>query len=90
MICAFISEHRASFGVAPICRVLTEHGCAIAPRTYYAHLRRAPSKRSLWDTALTEILAGYYVPDKDGRRKPMLGTGSHWRVLAPGSPAPML
>ena len=70
MICAFTSEHRASFGIAPIWGVLTEHGCAIAPRTYYAHLRRAPSKRSLWDTTLTEVLAGYYEPDQDGRRKP--------------------
>ena len=83
MICAFISEHRASFGVAPICRVLTEHGCAIAPRTYYAHLRRAPSKRSLWDTAVTEILAGYYEPDQDGRRKPesLYGASKMWAHL---------
>ena len=36
MICAFIAEHRARFGVAPICRVLTEHGVQIAPRTFYA------------------------------------------------------
>ena len=24
------------FGVEPICRVLSEHGCPIAPSTYYA------------------------------------------------------
>ena len=30
----FIDEHRSRFGVEPICRVLTEHGCKIAPRTY--------------------------------------------------------
>jgi putative transposase len=33
-------------------------------------LGRAPSKRSLSDTAVTEILAGYYEPDERGRRKP--------------------
>ncbi len=70
MICRFVAEHRARFGVAPICRALTEHGCKIAPRTYYAWARRAPSKRALWDTTVTELLAGYYEPDERGRRKP--------------------
>ena len=31
----FIDEHKARFGVEPICRVLSEHGCQIAPSTYY-------------------------------------------------------
>jgi putative transposase len=31
----FISEHEDRFGVEPICRVLTQHGCQIAPSTYY-------------------------------------------------------
>jgi putative transposase len=70
VICAFITEHKARFGVAPICRALTAHGCQIAPRTYYAWAKRAPSKRALWDTAVTEILAGYYEPDEHGRRAP--------------------
>ncbi len=30
-------EHRTRFGgVAPICRVLSQHGVSIAPRTYYS------------------------------------------------------
>ena len=83
MICRFIDEHRARFGVAPICRTLTEHGCAIAPRTYYAWRSRAPSKRALWDTAITEILAGYYEPDEHGRRKPesLYGATKMWAHL---------
>ena len=40
----------------------------IAPRTYWAHRVAAPSKRALWDTTITEILAGYYEPDADGKR----------------------
>jgi len=36
------------------------HGVQIAPRTYWAHRSSAPSKRALWDTTITEILAGYY------------------------------
>ena len=30
------------FGVEPICRVLTEHGITIAPRTYYEARDRRP------------------------------------------------
>ena len=39
---AFIDEHRAVYGVEPICRVLP-----IAPSTYYAHAaRRADPKQA--------------------------------------------
>ena len=36
MIVDYIDAHRDRFGVAPICRVLAEHGTLIAPSTYYA------------------------------------------------------
>ncbi len=83
MICRFVAEHRARFGVASICRALTAHGCKIAPRTYYAWARRAPSKRALWDTTVTELLAGYYEPDEHGRRKPesLYGSVKMWAHL---------
>ncbi|MBU8826538.1 IS3 family transposase [Mycolicibacterium goodii] len=83
LICGFIAEHRARFGVAPICRVLTEHGCAIAPRTFYAWLSRPPSARTLWDTVITEVLAGYYEPDEHGRRPPesLYGATKMWAHL---------
>ncbi len=52
----FITAHCARFGVAPICRVLTEHGCKIAPETYYAARRRPPCARAVRDAAvLAEI-----------------------------------
>ena len=54
----FIDEHRASFGVEPICRVLTEHAVMIAPSTYYDARDRAPSKRALRDEQITELIAG--------------------------------
>ena len=40
---AFIDDHRASYGVEPICRLL-----AIAPSTYRAHAaaRRDPARAS--------------------------------------------
>jgi len=83
LICGFIAEHRARFGVAPICRVLTEYGCTIAPRTFHAWVSRAPSKRALWDTVITQILAGYYEPDEHGRKPPesLYGSMKMWAHL---------
>jgi putative transposase len=83
VICRFIAEHKARFGVASICRALTAHGCKIAPRTYYAWAVRAPSQRALWDTTITEVLAGYYEPDEHGRRRPeaLYGALKMWAHL---------
>lgn len=63
--------------------MLTEHGCAIAPRTFYAWLSRPPSARALWDTVITEVLAGYYEPDEHGRRPPesLYGATKMWAHL---------
>jgi hypothetical protein len=62
---------------------LSAHGCQIAPRTYYAWARRAPSKRALWDMAVTELLAGYYEPDEHSRRPPesLYGSLKMWAHL---------
>jgi putative transposase len=53
----FISEHKDRFGVEPICRVLTEHGCQIAPSAYYDAVRRAPSARAVRDEKLKADVA---------------------------------
>ena len=83
LICEFIDEHREEFGVVPICRALAVHGVQIAPRTYWAHRASAPSKRALWDTTITEILAGYYEPDAEGKRPPesLYGSLKMWAHL---------
>jgi putative transposase len=83
LICAFIDTHREEFGVVPICRALAVHGVQIAPRTYWAHRATAPSKRALWDTTITEILAGYYEPGSDGKRPPecLYGSLKMWAHL---------
>jgi putative transposase len=67
----FIDAHKARFGVAPICRVLTEHGIKIAPSTYYDAKSRPPSRRSLRDEDLKIEIArvhaenyGVYGPRK--------------------------
>jgi putative transposase len=83
LICSFIDEHKQRFGVVPICRALGIQGVAIAPRTYWAHRSSAPSKRALGDTTITEILAGYYEPDADGKRPPesLYGSLKMWAHL---------
>jgi putative transposase len=48
----FISAHKARFGVEPICRVLSGHGCQIAPSTYYDAAARGPSVRAVRDEQL--------------------------------------
>jgi putative transposase len=54
----FIDEHRhdiidgREFGVEPICRVLFEHGCKIAPSTYWAAINRPPCDRQVRDEEL--------------------------------------
>src|SRR5947208_8332793 len=56
-IVAFIDAHRARFGVEPICRVLTEHGCKIAPNTYWCAKKRPPSARAVRDQYLRGEIA---------------------------------
>jgi putative transposase len=48
----FVDEFKARFGVEPICRVLSEHGCQVAPSGYYAAKARPPSARQVRDEAL--------------------------------------
>jgi putative transposase len=48
----FISGHKARFGVEPICRVLSEHGCPIAPSTYYGAANGPPPARAARDEQL--------------------------------------
>lgn len=52
MIVEFIDNHKQEFGVEPICRVLTEHGCKVSSSTYYDARSRPPSKRAVRDDEL--------------------------------------
>ena len=64
---AFIDAHRDRFGVEPICRVLTEHGCKIAPSTYYAAKNRPASARAVRDAELRPLIAGVHADRDKGR-----------------------
>jgi putative transposase len=55
VVVEFIDTHRDRFGVEPICNVLCEHGCGIAPSTYWAAKTRLPSARAVRD----EIVIGH-------------------------------
>ena len=82
-VCRFIAQQRDRFGVVPICRALRVHDVQIAPRTFYAWAARSPSRRALWDTIITELLAGVYEPDQAGRRRPesLYGATKMWAHL---------
>ena len=58
---AFIDAHRERFGVEPICRVLTEHGCKIAPNTYWVARKRPPSRRACRDAELVVEIRRVYA-----------------------------
>ena len=51
--------------------------------TFYAWVRRPLSSRALWDIVITEILAGYYERDEQGRKRPesLYGSVKMWAHL---------
>jgi putative transposase len=59
---SFIDEYKdctwggLRWGVESICAVLSEHGCPIAPSTYYDARDRAPSRRQLRDEELKPLI----------------------------------
>ncbi len=79
MVVRFIDDHKARFGVEPICRVLTEHGVPIAPSTYYAGKTRPPSARSVRDEKLLERIVEIFYDPRRGRG--VYGARKIWRAL---------
>ncbi len=67
MVVEFIDAHRDRFGVEPICAVLSEHGCGIAPSTYYAARSRPRSARSIRDEVVLEHVRRVHGDPKIGR-----------------------
>jgi putative transposase len=81
----FIDEHRhdrvggfegREFGVEPICRVLSEHGCQIAPQTYYAAVKRQPCARVIHDAELLVQIRRVH-----GENYRVYGVRKVWRQL---------
>ncbi len=67
----YIDEHRSSFGVEPICRVLE-----IAPSSYYAAKVRPPSARSLRDAELSADISRIH-----GANCAVYGARKLWHAL---------
>jgi putative transposase len=76
---AFIDGHKGRFGVEPICRVLTEHGCKIAPSTYYAHKSRPPSARAQRDERVLARIRDVWADRDKGRG--LAGARKVWHLL---------
>jgi len=66
VVTAFIEAHRDRFGVVPICRVLTEHGCPIAPSTYYAGRKRRPCARQVRDELVLDEVCRVHKASRGG------------------------
>lgn len=79
MVVAFIEEHKARFGLTPICKVLTEHGCKIAPSTDSAARKRQPSARALSDAVVWEKIKALQADPAKGRG--MAGYRKMWHLL---------
>lgn len=57
----FIDREKERFGVEPICRVLSAHGCKIAPSTYYARKTRPLFARAVQDAVWVPILLALWT-----------------------------
>jgi putative transposase len=80
VVVSFIDSHRVRFGVEPICRVLSQHGCKIAPSTYYAHRSRLPSARAVRDVAVLAEVTRVHSARDVGRG--LYGARKVWLQLA--------
>jgi len=84
-VIVFIREHKdrrvdggLRWGVEPICAVLSEHGCQIAPSTYYERLARTPSRRDQHDSAVAALIAAQREQYRSARA---LGSRKMWLRL---------
>lgn len=81
---AFIRGHKdrrdggLRWGVQPICAVLSEHGCQIAPSTYYERLARVPSRRDQRDERVAALIEAEREQSRFARA---LGSRKMWLRL---------
>jgi putative transposase len=77
VIVDYIDEFKDQFGVEPICRALTEHGCPIAPSTYYDNRNRHLSKRALRDLEIVELI----IKAREHKHRRKFGARKMWLHL---------
>jgi putative transposase len=79
VLVAFIDAVRERFGVEPVCHVLSQFVCKIAPSTYYAAKSRPPSARDLRDEKIKEVIEKIWHDPDAGRE--VLGARKMWRLM---------
>jgi putative transposase len=79
VVVAFIDSVKARFGVEPVCRVLSQLVCKIAPSTYYAAKTRPPSARDLRDEQIKAVLLRVWHDPDAGRE--LAGARRMWKLL---------
>jgi putative transposase len=80
VVIAFIDAYKERFGVEPICAVLREQGCGIAPSTYYAAKGRPPSARATRDEVVLANIRRVHASPTIGRG--LYGARKVWHELA--------
>jgi putative transposase len=80
ILVAFVDSVRERFGVEPVCHVLSQFVCKIAPSTYYAHRSRAPSARDLRDERICAVIEQVWHDPEGGRE--VAGARKMWQLLA--------
>jgi len=82
----FITAYRERFGVEPICTVLSQHGCSIAPSTYYDALTRPRSRRAVRDEQIVAVMTAardqQKLVQRFGARKMWLYLRAHGHDVA--------
>ncbi|MBI3686101.1 MAG: IS3 family transposase [Actinobacteria bacterium] len=79
VLVAFIDSVKERFGVEPVCRVLSQFVCKIAPSTYYAARSRPPSAREQRDEKIGVVLEEIWR-DPDGGRE-VAGARKMWQLM---------
>jgi putative transposase len=64
VICEYLAEYRSSFGVEPICAVLSQHGVSIAPSTFYRWLTCPLTAAQLDEAYLVNRIVDLYRANK--------------------------
>jgi putative transposase len=80
VIVDYIDAHKARFGVAPICTVLTEHGLPIAPSTYY-RVRALRAGAGVSDADLADAYAANAVLDCWRANREVYGVRKMWHAM---------
>jgi len=92
-VIAFIREHKDQrvtgpdgtvglrWGVEPMCTVLSEHGIAIAPATFYEWVDKRPTRQQLRDDQVTALLRAEREDPRTGKFASTLGSRKMWLRL---------